>query len=615
MPTSQIIWSQITKKIAKLVAPPPKLSVSQWADNYRKLSSESSAEPGSWHTSKTPYQREIMDAVNDPKIEMIVVMSSAQVGKTEVINNIVGYHIHQDPAPMLIVQPTEKLAESWSTDRLTPMLRDSEVFKNLVKDPKSRDSGNKILYKRFPGGHITMAGSNSPSSLASRSVRIVLCDEVDRYPASSGSEGDPVNLAKKRATTFWNRKIILTSTPTIKYFSRIELAYLQSDQRRYYVPCKLCGEYQTLKWSQIRWPKDKPEEAHYICEVNGCILHDNDKMSMLQRGKWISEAKGESNNIAGFHISEIYSPWVTWARMTAEFLKAKMMPETLKTWVNTSLGETWEEGGDKVDETSLLSRKENWGNVVPNGVVIITAGVDVQNDRLEVEIVGWGVKEESWSLDYRVIYGDPARSEIWDDLDNILEQNIKHQSGINLRIASVCVDSGGHHTQAVYAYCKKRQLRRIFAIKGSSIAGKVLVSRPSIANRMRVKLFSIGTDTAKEMIYSRLKITELGPGYCHFPINYDAEYFKQLTAEKIVTYYNKGFPTRKWEKPAGKRNEALDCRVYALAALYILNPNLELLANKMLEQTAKVEVKETEKKLSLNFIKPIRKTTSFVKNW
>ncbi|WP_375331651.1 phage terminase large subunit family protein [Candidatus Tisiphia endosymbiont of Temnostethus pusillus] len=615
MPTSQIIWSQITKKIAKLVAPPPKLSVSQWADNYRKLSSESSAEPGSWHTSKTPYQREIMDAVNDPKIEMIVVMSSAQVGKTEVINNIVGYHIHQDPAPMLIVQPTEKLAESWSTDRLTPMLRDSEIFKNLVKDPKSRDSGNKILYKRFPGGHITMAGSNSPSSLASRPVRIVLCDEVDRYPASSGSEGDPVNLAKKRATTFWNRKIILTSTPTIKYFSRIELAYLQSDQRRYYVPCKLCGEYQTLKWSQIRWPKDKPEEAHYVCEVNGCILHDNDKMSMLQRGKWISEAKGESNNIAGFHLSEIYSPWVTWARMTAEFLKAKMMPETLKTWVNTSLGETWEEGGDKVDETSLLSRKENWGNVVPNGVVIITAGVDVQNDRLEVEIVGWGVKEESWSLDYRVIYGDPARSEIWDDLDNILEQNIKHQSGINLRIASVCVDSGGHHTQAVYAYCKKRQLRRIFAIKGSSIAGKALVSRPSIANRMRVKLFSIGTDTAKEMIYSRLKITELGPGYCHFPINYDAEYFKQLTAEKIVTYYNKGFPTRKWEKPAGKRNEALDCRVYALAALYILNPNLELLANKMLEQTAKVEVKETKKKLSLNFIKPIRKTTSFVKNW
>ncbi|WP_417905277.1 phage terminase large subunit family protein [Candidatus Tisiphia endosymbiont of Micropterix aruncella] len=310
MPTSQIIWSQITKKIAKLVAPPPKLSVSQWADNYRKLSSESSAEPGSWHTSKTPYQREIMDAVNDPKIEMIVVMSSAQVGKTEVINNIVGYHIHQDPAPMLIVQPTEKLAESWSTDRLTPMLRDSEVFKNLVKDPKSRDSGNKILYKRFPGGHITMAGSNSPSSLASRPVRIVLCDEVDRYPASSGSEGDPVNLAKKRATTFWNRKIILTSTPTIKYFSRIELAYLQSDQRRYYVPCKLCGEYQTLKWSQVRWPKDKPEEAHYVCEVNGCILHDNDKMSMLQRGKWISEAQGESNNIAGFHLSEIYSPYV-----------------------------------------------------------------------------------------------------------------------------------------------------------------------------------------------------------------------------------------------------------------------------------------------------------------
>jgi phage terminase large subunit GpA-like protein len=227
--------------------------VSQWADRYRKLSSEASSEPGSWNTDKAPYQRAIMDALNEPKIEMIVVMSSAQVGKTEIINNIVGYHIHQDPAPMLVVQPTEKLAESWSTDRLTPMLRDSEVFKNLVKDPRSRDSGNKISYKKFPGGHITMAGSNSPSSLASRPVRLVLCDEVDRYPASAGAEGDPVNLAKKRATTFWNRKIVLTSTPTLKDLSRIEQAYLQSDQRRYYVPCKYCNEYQTLKWSQVKW--------------------------------------------------------------------------------------------------------------------------------------------------------------------------------------------------------------------------------------------------------------------------------------------------------------------------------------------------------------------------
>ncbi|MFY9589548.1 phage terminase large subunit family protein [Rickettsia endosymbiont of Halotydeus destructor] len=602
----------IIQKTVKIVKPPPKLTVSQWADRYRKLSSEASSEPGSWNTNKAPYQRAIMDALNDSRIEMIVVMSSAQVGKTEIINNIVGYHIHQDPAPMLVVQPTEKLAESWSTDRLSPMLRDSEVFRNLVKDPRSRDSGNKILYKKFPGGHITMAGSNSPSSLASRPVRIVLCDEVDRYPASAGAEGDPVNLAKKRATTFWNRKIVLTSTPTIKDLSRIEQAYLQSDQRRYYVPCKHCGKYQILKWSQVKWDEGKPEEAHYICEAQRCILYDTDKQLMLKNGQW--RAEGISGNVAGFHLSELYSPWVSWSKIACEFLKAKLMPETLKTWVNTTLGETWEEAGDSVDETNLLARKENWGNLIPKEIVIITAGVDVQNDRLELEIVGWAVGEESWSLGYKVIYGDPAQNEVWQDLDNILEQNFTNNIGIKLRISCVCIDSGGHHTQSVYSYCKKRQMRRVFAVKGSSITGKALVSRPSIANKMRVKLFSIGTDTAKEMIYSRLKITEVGAGYCHFPAKYDEQYFKQLTAEKCVTRYNKGFPVRKWEKPSGRRNEALDCRVYALAALHILNPNLEVLASKM--QAVKPQIQEEEKVELVNYI-PVRKpvSSSFVKNW
>jgi phage terminase large subunit GpA-like protein len=288
---------------------------------------------------------------------------------------------------------------------------------------------------------------------------------------------------------------------------------------------------------------------------------------MLKNGEW--RAESESGNIAGFHLSELYSPRVSWSKIVCEFLKAKLMPETLKTWVNTTLGETWEEAGDSVDETNLLARKENWGVLMPKEIVIITAGVDVQNDRLEMEIVGWGASEESWSLDYKIIYGDPAQNQVWDDLDNILERQLENSNGIKLRIDCTCIDSGGHHTQSVYSYCKKRQLRRIFAVKGSSITGKASVSRPSIASKMRVKLFSIGTDTAKEMIYSRLKITEPGAGYCHFPAKYDEQYFKQLTTEKCVTRYNKGFPVRKWEKPSGRRNEALDCRVYALAALHI----------------------------------------------
>lgn len=593
--------------------PPPKLTVSQWADQHRKLSSESSPEPGNWHTSLAPYQREIMDAASDRQIETVVVMSSAQVGKTEVINNVVGYHIHQDPAPMMVVQPTEKLAETWSTDRLAPMLRDSAVFKGLVKEPRSRDSGNKILYKKFPGGQIVMAGSNAPSSLASRPVRIVLCDEVDRYPASAGTEGDPVNLARKRATNFWNRKIILTSTPTIKGLSRIEAAYLQSDQRRYYVPCPQCGEYQTLKWARVEWPKGEPLKAVYVCEESGCIIHDHDKPWMLKEGTWIAEA--EFTDTAGFHLSELYSPWVTWGRMAAEFLKAKLLPETLKTWINTALGETWEEAGEGVDHDSLLNRKENWGEKTPDDVLVITAGVDVQDDRLEIELVGWGIGEESWSLDYIVLHGDPAGTELWNDLDDVLGAWLLHESGIKLHVACTCIDSGGHHTQAVYAYCKKRQIKRIFAVKGSSIPGKALLSRPSISNRMRVKLFSIGTDTAKEMIYSRLKITEPGRGYCHFPAERDAEYFKQLTAEKIVTHYSKGFPVRKWEKQSGQRNEALDVRVYALAALYILGANLDRLAQRRKTKSESTEPDKDKETAPAAARKKPRKRNSFVKSW
>jgi phage terminase large subunit GpA-like protein len=615
------------QKIVKKIAPPSRLLVSQWADRYRQLSPESSSAPGRWVSNTAPYQKGIMDAVNDPPLEMVVVMSSAQVGKTEIINNIVGYYIHQDPAPMLVVQPTEKLAESWSTDRLAPMLRDSQVFHDLIKDPRSRDSGNKILYKRFPGGHITMAGSNAPSSLASRPVRIVLCDEVDRYPVSSGSEGDPVNLAKKRATTFWNRKIILTSTPTIKDASRIESAYEQSDQRRYWIPCKSCGEYQVLEWSNIKWPKGKddtplPDKAHYVCPVNGCVIRDVDKMWMLERGQWraenyIGEQDGNNNSncrsskVVGFHLSELYSPWVPWPRIVAEFLKAKLLPETLKTWVNTTLGQTWEEQGETIEEDSLLARCENWGDKVPFGVVFITAGVDVQKDRLELEIVGFGVGQESWSLEYQVIHGDPARHEVWNDLNHILEQPLIHESGVTMRIGCTCIDSGGHHTQEVYAYCKKRQLRRVFAVKGASIAGKPIISRPTNANRMRVKLFSVGTDTAKEMIYSRLRITKLGAGYCHFPSTRDEQYFKQLTAEKVVTRYSKGFPVRRWEKPAGRRNEALDCRVYALAALHIINPNLEMLAARMAE---KPKITESANDAPMNK-HTARKAGGFVKGW
>lgn len=540
----------------------------------------------------------MMDALNEPGVSEVVFMTSAQVGKTEILNNILAYFIHQDPSPILFIQPTLDMAESWSKDRFAPMIRDTENLKKLIRDPRSRDSGNTLLHKKFPGGHITMAGANSPSSLASRPIRIVLLDEEDRYPASAGTEGDPGSLAQKRTTTFWNRLLVSASTPTIEGKSRIDARYKQSDQRKYYVPCPECKEYQVLVWANLKFDKTDPTTAHYICEHCGSVLTESDKLWMIAHGKW--QADAEFNGIAGFHISELYSPWVKWSEMVTSFLKAKRLPETLQTWINTSLGETWKEATDGVDFSSLLGRKENWGRIAPKEVLVITCGVDVQDDRLEAEVVGWGLEEESWSLQYHVFHGDPAGTEVWKDLDNLLSQQIAHESGGNLQISCTCVDSGGHHTQAVYEYCKQREVSRVFAIKGANQIGKPLVSKLSRNNKLRVKLFLIGTDTAKQLIYSRLKIHQPGSGYCHFPADYPEDYFKQLTAERIQTKFVNGHPQRVWIKPNGKRNEALDCRVYGLAALHILNPNLEMLAAEVEKQ--ELNIKPEQQKPSTEWI-------------
>jgi phage terminase large subunit GpA-like protein len=571
----------------KVLSPKPQIKISQWADAYRALSNESSAEPGKWHTERAPYQREIMDSWSDPRIKELVIMSSAQVGKTEIINNIIGYHIHLDQAPILLLQPTLEMAESWSKDRFSTMLRDTKVLSNLVKDPRSRDSGNTLLHKLFPGGHISIVGANSPASLASRPIRIVLCDEVDRYPSSAGTEGDPVSLAKKRSITFRNRKLLLTSTPTTKGASRIESAYLQSDQRHYHLPCPHCSQYQQLKWTQVKWESEldidkktvhKPETAHYICEHNNCIIKDSDRAQMLKRGKWIADKPFKG--IAGFHLNELYSPWVTFTQIVTDFLQAKLLPETLKTWVNTALGEPWEEDGETVEADVLFQRREDWGQAAPLDVVLVTAGVDVQGDRLEVELKGWGVGEECWSLDYQIFYGSPAENHVWEVLDRYLSRPVRSATGISLNIVSTCIDSGGHHTQAVYEFCSTRADRGIFAIKGMAQRGKPIVGRASRGNRFRLSLYPIGTDTAKEVIYSRLRLTQPGPGYCHFPMQRDIEYFRQLTAEKQVTKFGKGSAIREWIKTRTK-NEALDCTVYALAALKLLNADLDSLVCEM----------------------------------
>ena len=570
---SQRLDARLREAITTSLKPPPRLNVSDWADTYRQLSSESSAEAGKWSTSRAEYQRGMMNAVSDPDIENVVLMTAAQIGKTELINNVVGYHIHQDPAPMLVVQPTLEMAQTWSKDRLAPAIRDTPALSDKIKNPRSRDSGNTTLHKVFAGGHVTACGANSPSSLASRPCRIILCDEVDRYPISAGTEGDPVGLAKRRSATFWNRKIILVSTPTEKGASRIEQAYEESDKRKYFVPCPDCGEHQVLVWSNVRWDKDQPKTAEYTCEHCGSLWPDVKRFRAIRQGEWRATAEGDGKT-AGFHLSGLYSPWTPMEDTVRDFLAAKRDPMRLKTWVNTFLGETWEEQGDQIDEYDLIERREDWGPDLPEEVLMLTAGIDVQDDRLEYEIVGWGRGEESWSIRYETLYGDPSTAELWMRLDTALGEIYNHPSHGEMVLRSACIDTGGHYTQQVYNYARQRAGRRVFAIKGVGGEGKPIVGRPTKNNIGKINLFPVGTDTAKELVYSRLKMQTPGEGYCHFPEGRSEEFFRMLTAEKKMTKYFKGRPRREWVK-IRSRNEALDCRVYATAALAILNLNLE----------------------------------------
>lgn len=564
--------ASLASEAVRILRSPPLLTISAWADAYRRLSPESAAEPGQWNTDRAPYQREIMDVITAPDVEGVVLMTSAQIGKTAILENVVGYFVSQDPAPLLVLMPTLEMAQTFSKDRLATMLRDTPILRGLVKDPRSRDSGNTMLHKTFPGGHITMTGANSPASLASRPIRIVLCDEVDRYPTSAGSEGDPVHLARKRTATFWNRKLILTSTPTIKNLSRIEAAFEQSDQRRYHVPCPHCGEHQVLKWSGVKWDEGQPETARYYCEHCGAGIDEATKPKMLLAGKWIAEAP--FNGVAGFHINELYSPWRKWGEVAADFLEAKHGgTEMLKAWVNTSLGECWEESGDGIEATGLLMRLEQYErDGMP--ILAVTAGADVQKDRIEVSLVGWGRGEEAWLLDHVILEGDTARPDVWQDLDALVRET---------NPTAMAVDSG-YNSDLAYQFCSKR--RWAFAIKGASGFERPLVEdarrraqRLRRAGRRGVRVEPIGVDSGKVLIYSRLRQAEPGPGFVHFPDDsaFDEEYFAQLTAEKLVVKRRFGRASQQWVQ-LRPRNEALDCLVYALAALRLASIDLDRMA-------------------------------------
>ena len=572
---------RLFRKIFAVLKPPPDLTLSEWADTFRRLSAGSSAEPGRWRTSKAPYQKEIMDAITDISIRKVVIMSAAQVGKTDaMVLNPIGYYVHYDPSPIMVIQPTIDMAEKFSKEKLSPMIRDTPVIAERINE-KSRNSGNTIMQKIFPGGFVTIAGANSPTGLRSHTVRILLADEIDGYPASAGSEGDPLMLATKRQTTYWNKKQVSISTPTIKGASRIEVEYEHSSKGEWNTPCPCCGELQPLVWSGVVFDKDDLTEINYVCSKCGVISSEAEWKEKFIDGKFIHE--DPENPVKGFHLNTLASTLTTWREVVEKFLVAneevkKGNVELMKVWTNTEMGQTWEEDGETIEDEELIKRRENYNCEIPADVLYLTAGVDTQDDRFEVEVVGWGPEYESWGIKFAALYGDTGNMQdpVWDNLDAFLSQSFEKPDGSKLKIIVTCMDSGGHRTNQVYKFCKVRFNRRIFAIKGSNDSAAAYIQKPTKNNREQAYLFTIGVDTGKSWLMDRLKLSEPGPGFCHFPREdgrgYDEKYFKGLTSEKKVMRYKMGRPYFAWElKDRGehRRNEALDCRNYATAAIEI----------------------------------------------
>ncbi|MBO6883442.1 MAG: phage terminase large subunit family protein [Marivita sp.] len=576
------------------IRPDPDLTVSEWADKHRWLSSRASAEPGRYRTARTPFMREIMDALSPASpVQRVVFMKAAQVGATEAGNCFIGFVMHHAPGPMLAVQPTVELAKRNSRQRIDPLIEESPELRERIKPARSRDAGNTMLSKEFAGGILIMTGANSAVGLRSTPARYLFLDEVDAYPASADEEGDPVSLAEARSLTFAHRrKALLISTPTIRGLSRIEREFEASDQRRYYVPCPHCGQEQWLRFERLRWNKGQPETAEYHCEGCEASIAEHHKTAMLAAGEWRATAQSSDPNTVGYHLSALYSPigWLSWARIARAWESAQGNEEAMRAFRNTILGETWFETGEAPDWQRLAERREEWKpSTVPAGGMFLTAGADVQKDRIEVDVWAWGRGLESWLIDHIVIEGGPGDPACWHKLSDLLGRTWQHASGTAMTIARLAIDTG-YETSAVYGWARQVGFAQVAPVKGlegfnrsSPVTGPTYVDATIGGKRLRrgARLWSVATSTFKAETYRFLRQdrptaeeiaagASFPAGTVHLPGWVDAEWLKQLTAEQLVTVKNKrGFAKLEWQK-LRERNEALDCRVYARAAAWIL---------------------------------------------
>ena len=596
--------ARLNKAMRKVLAgmtPPDDLTVTQWAEAKRRLSAESAAEPGPWRTERTPYLREPMDAFTDPKVRHIVMVAASQVGKSEFLNNCIGYIIDEDPGSILFIHPTTIDAQEYSKLRIAPMLRDSPALRQKIAAPKSRDSHNTILQKAYPGGILTMCGSTEAHALASKPIRYVFGDERDRWATSAGNEGDPWDLAMARQTTFYNAKAVEVSTTTIKNASAIEAAYYTGTMERWNSKCPHCGEYHEIRWSDIRFEYDeiivshkktyKVKKVYYTCPGCGCISTEAE----MKRApaKWIAEnPEAYGQGTRSFWLNAFVSQWASWESIVLKYLNALGSTKKMQVVFNTCFGEPWEDRGDIEDEDSLLARREDYGKdkngepvELPPGVLVLTAGVDTQDDRMEYEIVGHGFFGETWGIEKGIVMGRPDDDATWNKLDEVVfDRVMRFENGVGLRVSMSFVDEGGHFTQSVRAQCNARISKKVFCIKGMPGQDKPYISPPKkqkiFVNQIAVCTcwqYQLGVDSGKEIIMDNLRVQTPGQKYCHFPKrdDYGSAYFAGLLSETKVYDPNKKQPWS-WKKiPGHERNEPLDCRNYALAAFKALPKNLD----------------------------------------
>lgn len=582
--------SELVARTYEMFRPPKNETVSEWADNNRVLVSDSSSEPGPWRTDRAPYQREIMDAFTQPGISEIAIMASAQVGKSEIELNMMGRAIDVDPGPILYVQPTDKVAEDYSKRRIAPMIAACPTLRDKVYRAKGRDSNNTINMKTFPGGSLAIIGANSPSDLASKPVRYIFLDEIDRFPSSAGTEGDPIELAERRTETYrHNRKIVKCSTPTIKGKSKIEKAYMNGTQEEWRTECPHCQNYSFIHFNDIKFDKeefqDENGEKQYVVKNTRwqCPICKRETPEIEVKrlpAKWfVKNPKAIQNGVRSFRLNAFMSPWSDWKDIALTFLHAKDDPELLKVFHNTMLGESWELREQSGVPEKMLARREHYNAEIPTGVLVMTMGIDTQDNRLEYEVVGWDRNEQSWGIARGVIPGRADSPGVWEEVDDLLDREWKMSNGMVMRVLATFVDSGGHFTDSVYKECAKRSSRRIWAIKGEGGEGKPYVRQMKKGQLPKGAIgFMIGVDSGKEAIMYSTGIEEPGPRYMHFPMEhsagYNIEYFRGLISERQIIHRKKGQSVIEWEKTY-ERNEPLDCRNYARAAYKFFNWNFE----------------------------------------